>query len=289
MRMNIDRFTQASRRIDLTGLDFDVFERQPLTEDVLRCLRYMHDVELHTVCYLRDLLVTSAHRDPNITAFLTMWNMEEYWHGDAIGNVLAAHDEVAKQGRVLPMRQRLGWKDRLAPILHSLGSSIAGESFIAIHMTWGAVNEWTTQAAYARLIAKAGHPVLTDLLKRIMKQEGRHIDFYAGQAEERLDGDGRAQWMTRRALKHLWAPVGSSVMPSSEQEHITRFLFCDLEGADAARRIDQRIDRLPGQSGLRLLERETVRVRSVAPSPAPNLRDWADIRDREFHQVARAA
>jgi len=32
----------------------------------------MHDVESHTVCYLRDILVTRAHRDPEITSFLTM-------------------------------------------------------------------------------------------------------------------------------------------------------------------------------------------------------------------------
>ena len=55
----------------------------------------MHDVEGHTVCYLRDVLVTRAHRDPDITSFLTLWNYEEFWHGDAIGQVLAAHDEAA--------------------------------------------------------------------------------------------------------------------------------------------------------------------------------------------------
>ena len=27
-------------------------------------IEYMHDVELHTICYLRDLLVTPAHNDP---------------------------------------------------------------------------------------------------------------------------------------------------------------------------------------------------------------------------------
>ena len=86
-----------SRRLDTTGLDFDAFRSQPLDESVLRCLRYMHDVELHTVCYLRDLIVTSANRDPEITAFLTMWNTEEYWHGEAIGSALAAHGEPAKR------------------------------------------------------------------------------------------------------------------------------------------------------------------------------------------------
>ncbi len=258
--MDIDNFTELSRRLDTTGIDFDAFRSQPLDESVLRCLRYMHDVELHTVCYLRDLLVTSAHRDPEITAFLTMWNMEEYWHGEAIGNVLAAHGEAAKRERLVPMRQRLQWKDRVAPILHSLGSSIVGESFISMHMTWGAVNEWTTQVAYSRLIVKAQHPVLTDLLKRIMKQEGRHIDFYASQADQRLEGNRRAQWMTRNALKRLWAPVGTTVMPASEVGHMTRFLFDGTEGLAAAKRIDAKVDQLPGLHGLDLLQREVRRI-----------------------------
>ena len=54
---------------------------------------YMHDIECHTICYLRDLLVTSAHRDPEITTFLTFWSFEEYWHGEAIATVLRAHGE----------------------------------------------------------------------------------------------------------------------------------------------------------------------------------------------------
>lgn len=67
----------------------------PLDESTLRYLRYMHDVEHHTVCYLRDLLVTRAHHDPTITTFLTFWAYEEYWHGEAIGKVLHAHGEQA--------------------------------------------------------------------------------------------------------------------------------------------------------------------------------------------------
>ena len=60
----------------------------------------MHDVEHHTVCYLRDLLVTPAHRDPDLTTFLTIWTFEEFWHGEAIATVLRAHGEPAGAGRI---------------------------------------------------------------------------------------------------------------------------------------------------------------------------------------------
>ena len=82
----------------------------------------MHDVEHHTVCYLRDLLVTSAHRDPEMTTFLTLWTFEEFWHGEAIAAVLAAHDEPAgaRSHRAAARARSAG--DRVAPLLHGVGS-----------------------------------------------------------------------------------------------------------------------------------------------------------------------
>ena len=203
---DIDAFKARSAPVSLEGVDLDSFRDEPLDPDSLRCLRYMHDVEYHTVCYLRDLLVTPAHRDPTITTFLTLWNLEEMYHGEAIGAVLAAHGEPAGRPRIGSTRQRLGRFDRLAPAAHTIGSLLVGQAWTAVHMTWGAVNEWTAQAAYARLGQRAGHPALSTLLGRIMRQEGRHADFYARQAERRLRVDARARWLTRTALRRWWAP-----------------------------------------------------------------------------------
>ena len=151
----------------------------------------MHDVELHTICYLRDLLVTPAHNDPDVTTFLSCWAYEELWHGEALGDVLAAHGRARGSSRGVGRCARgSGWRDRIRPFLSALGSSIVGERLVAVHMTWGAVNEWTTQAAYARLAQRADHPVLTELTKRIARQEGRHIDFYSAEARRRLAESG---------------------------------------------------------------------------------------------------
>jgi hypothetical protein len=253
VRIDPDRYAQRAARLDLTGIDFDAFRTRPLDAAVLRCLRYMHDVEHHTVCYLRDLLVTPAHRDPRITTFLTVWSYEEMWHGEAIGRVLAAHGEDAGAPRVARLRRGLGLRDRVAPALHALGSAVAGSGFGALHMTWGAVNEWTTQAGYARLIDRAQHPVLTDLLNRIMRQEGGHIAFYAAEADTRLADHPGARRVVRWALRRLWRPVGAGVMPAEEVAFMVRTLFGDQPGQDIAARIDRRIDRLPGLADLRLV------------------------------------
>ena len=57
---------------------------------------------------------------------------------------------------------------------------------MAMYLAWGAVNEWTTQAGYQQLSRIAKHPVLSELLSRIVRQEGRHIAFYQQEAAQRL-------------------------------------------------------------------------------------------------------
>jgi hypothetical protein len=215
----------------------------------------MHDIELHTICYLRDLLVTSAHRDPEITTFLTFWSFEEFWHGEAIAEVLRAHGEPAGAARVRELRRTRRAAEATKPFVHGLASLLVGPSMTAVHMTWGAINEWTTQAGYAQLARRCDHPVLTEMLRRIMRQEGRHIDFYAAQASKRLHGNRRAQWLTRKALTRFWAPVGSDVMPDAEVRHLISYLFGGGDGAAMAARIDRRIDNLPGLAGLDLVGR----------------------------------
>ncbi len=259
--MRVDTATlveRASERVRWDDLDVGSFADRPVDRAALRCIRYMHDVEYHTVCYLRDLLLTPAHADARVTAFLNMWTFQEYWHGEALAAVLAAHGERHGEDRVAALRGRLGARDKLRPLLMALGGWLGGTDFTAVHMTWGAVNEWTTQAGYSQLSLRARHPVLSDLLKRIMRQEGRHIDFYAGEAGERLARSRRAQRLTRLALLRFWAPVGSGLMPEEEVAHLAGYLFGDGEGREAARRIDRQIDRLPGLAGLRLVERATA-------------------------------
>jgi len=271
MRFSIDDYQRMVRPVAVDDLDLEhAFVDRPLTEPILRCLRYMHDIELHTVCYLRDLLVTPAHRDPEITTFLTMWSYEELWHGDAISRVLRAHGEVAGRPRVEAMRRRRRTAEAMKPLLHGVGGALVGPSITAVHMTWGALNEWTTQAGYARLSTLADHDVLSELLHRIMRQEGRHIDFYASQAHRRLAESRRAQRLTRLALRTAWHPVGSDVMPAAEVEHLVGFLFGDPDGQATAERIDRRMDRLPGLADLHLVTSAVARVAHVAGSRHPS-------------------
>jgi hypothetical protein len=203
------------------------------------------------VCYLRDLLVTRAHRDPEVTAFMTHWNHEEYWHGEAIANVLTAHGEPAGRPRIARLRRSR--REAFRPLAF-WAASIVGEQVVAVAMTWGAINEMVTQASYGLLAAKADHPTLTELLRRIMRQEGTHIDFYTWQARRRLGKDTTARRLTRRVLERWWEPVGAGVAAETETAFMARHLFGDRPGRSAADRIDRRVRRLPGLEGLNLVQ-----------------------------------
>ena len=116
MSFQVDEYAKSIVPVRWDDLDLDNFRREPLSGDALRCLRYMSDVETHTVCYLRDLLVTPSHADPEITKFLTMWNFEEYWHGEVLDEVLEVHGVPTGPEHTMALRKRMGWRDRLAPI-----------------------------------------------------------------------------------------------------------------------------------------------------------------------------
>ena len=79
MAIPIEKFQEQGGRLKTDDLDFEAFRRQPLPPHVLRCLSYMHDIEYQTVLYTRELLLLPAWKDPQFTAFLTLWNYEEYW------------------------------------------------------------------------------------------------------------------------------------------------------------------------------------------------------------------
>jgi hypothetical protein len=243
---------RRSARLQTDDIDFDAFRSTPLDASSLRCLRYMHDIEGHTMCYLRDVLVTSAHKDPEITSFLAAWCYEEHWHGEALAEVLNAHGEPSGHERLKALRARTRRRDAARPFLFNLSSALTPH-LTAVTMAWGAVNEWTTQAGYGRLAERANHPILRELLRRIMRQEGRHIDFYMAQARARLVKSRAAQRLARFSLAHWWAPVGAGVMPGSEVRFLARHLFGDEKGSSQAERVDRQIDRLPGLDGLHLL------------------------------------
>lgn len=285
---DLDRYLRASKRVDLSGVRWDHIREVPVSESEARCLAYMMDIETHTSVFLRDLLVTRAALEPDVTAFLSCWVYEELWHGEAFsrflgeaGWVLAPDRERVEADRAYPSRvERNQWIRRRAgskgsaKLLGMMVGSAMMRDFVALHMTWGAANELSTLTSYHRLIAKTEHVELVHLLNAIIKDERRHFAFYRTQARMRLARSPAARRMTRWAMEHLWAIVGTGVRPQSETDFIVRHLFGDEDGRAAADEMDRTMAELPGLEGCRFFARagrEAAARASTVTTSAPGM------------------
>lgn len=266
---DLDKYLRASKKVDLSGVRWSEISDHPVTSAEARCLTYMMDIESHTVIFLRDLLATRAAFEPDITAFLSCWVYEELWHGETFSRFLGeAGFKIEPDGErpggdtALPtrvarntwIRRAMGSKGYFAHLGTLAGSALVKE-FPAIHMTWGAVNEFSTLTAYHRLIAKTQHPVMIDLLQRVIKDERRHYAFYRNQARLRLARSSQARKATRWAMERVWAPVGTGVRPQAETDFVVAYLMGDAEGIQTAREMDAAMSTLPGLEGLRIVEK----------------------------------
>ena len=246
---DLDGYISRSRAIDISAIAWDQVPRHPLPREAVRTLRYMQDIESHTIVYLRTLLDTRAIDDPEVATFLACWLYEETFHGIALARfVRAAGFDIEPRPRsVMTIRQAI--EARLTSWL-----AFAWPDFVAVHMAWGAINELTTLTGYRRLAAVVDHPVLRDLLERIVLDESRHFFFYFKQAEQRLQRNPATARITRAVIERFWAPVGSGVQPAMETRFLARYLFSGREGRAAARKVDATIHDLPGLAGVPLLD-----------------------------------
>ena len=88
MDFDLDWFIRTSDRVDLSEGEWHQTSEPLLTDAEVRELRYMMDIETNTVILLRDVLATQTAFDPDVTAFLSCWNFEELWHGEAFSRLL---------------------------------------------------------------------------------------------------------------------------------------------------------------------------------------------------------
>jgi hypothetical protein len=247
---DLDAWVARSGALDLEAIAWAEVLKYPVSPATVRTLTYMQDIEFHTIIYLRSLLATRAIDDPEVATFLACWVHEETFHGLALARFLEA------AGHPLPPRATPRGQEPWLKRLEGWATATVSKTwpdFCAVHMTWGAINELTTLTGYLRLKTVAEHPVLSNVLERIMLDESRHFFFYYRQAEARLRRPGAAR-VARLLVDRFWAPVGSGVGPAAELEFLARYLFAGDEGRAAARKVDDTIRKLPGFERAQLLE-----------------------------------
>ena len=191
---------------------------------------------------------TRAIDDPEVATFLACWLYEETFHGRALARFLEAagrRDGERRAALARAARRARSRRSRTALLAR------AWPDFVAVHMTWGAINELTTLTGYQRLAAVAGHPVLARAPRAHHARRVAPLLLLLPAGRAAAARGPRAARVARALVDRFWAPVGSGVQPAAETRFLATYLFAGAEGRAAARRVDETIRRLPGFADVR--------------------------------------
>ena len=226
-------------------------KKYPLDKKFIPVLLFMRDVEVLTDMYHQEMLRTPTGRDPHISKFMERWGIEEITHGEVIDRFLnEAGYETSKNWKTEVRRSVPTSYDLTTKIITSL-TNLVGKKFTATHMTFGAINELSTAQAYRSMIELANHPILTQILKAIIREESAHTQFYWNVAKIELRHSEFAQKMARFVIRHFWSPVGSGARSKKASDYCIQTLFGNDGGIEwLDRKITKHIYELPGFKGL---------------------------------------
>ena len=244
LSFDVEKYVRNSRKVDISDIDLSQAAEYPITDDEVRALSYMCDIESHTIVYLRAILNTCAVEDPQTTSFLSCWAYEEFFHGHTIRQFLDAIGAPVSATRMLEVQKASSFTEWLK----ELGSSILcrfSRHFHGAYLTYGAISELSTLEGYGVLAKRTQNPILAEVVRRLAKDERRHFSFYYNKARLELQARN-AQRLTNFVIRHFWLPVGGGVKPDSEVSWILSFILGDPDGAEIASRIDTTISKLPG-------------------------------------------
>lgn len=262
----IDRFMDASGKVDLSDIDWTEVPKYPMTPEALRTLRYFMTTESSTFFYVKALMKTKAAiLEPDLAPFLCVWMYEEEFHGRAFRKFMQAYGEKVPEDHRAQMFSTRGIGERIDEIGQTVLSRVFPDGWPAVHMIWGVVQEFTTYNGYIALIERTGHPILATICQRIMKQEMKHFAFYRDQAYKRLVNNPGAQRLTTEALKIGWTPVGEGMCRKEDVHHAIRWLFDGREG-EAIDKVDRKMREMPGLEWFDLF-RKYVTKHDLGPAP----------------------
>lgn len=252
----------------IAGIPWHEVADHPFDERLVPVLLYMRDIEILTDMYHEELRRTPTGKDPFISKFMERWSVEEITHGELLNRFL---DEAG-------FHSAEDWKDEIsrgvsrayslyARLLTTLTNCV-GKSFTATHMAYGAINELCAAQAYRRLIEIADHPVLTHILKGIIREEAVHTRFYYSMARLELKRSRYAGAIARFVVRHFWQPVGSGARPEESRNYAIATLFGDAEGVEWINRtVTERVRKLPG---LEEITKVTDRIAEIGRAANPD-------------------
>lgn len=238
----------------ISSIPWHEIKNYPLPKQFVPVLIYMRDVEALTDIYHAHLRKTPTGKDKIISKFMERWGEEELTHGEVLNRFLneAGIDTAADWH--LEARRGMSLNYKINARITTWLTNRVGKSFTAAHMTYGAINEMCTLQGYRRLIELANHPVLTHLLRALMREESVHTQFYWNIAKLELERSEFAQKLSRFVIRNFWVPVGQGIKTAQEANYTVKTLFGDQNGKETIDKlINRRVQQLPGFEALNII------------------------------------
>ena len=253
----------------IASVSWDDVRRHPFDARFIPVLTYMRDVEALTDMYYMEMRRTPTGRDPVISKFMERWGHEELAHAEVLNRFLGELGVRLDSEWKTKLRRSVSNKYRLKTYLIDSLANLIGPKFTATHMTFGAIHEMTTAQGYRRVMNLAQHPVLTSILKAIIREESAHTQFYWRVARLELEQNATSRVIARRVIQHFWYPVGQGSKPKRQTENLVVTLFGQHDGVELFdKTITQRVQRLPGLAGV---ERPTEKIASICRHYQPEV------------------
>jgi hypothetical protein len=255
MYVEIEPYLATSERVDTRDIDWAAAGELGLSDDEIFALTYFADVENQSLRYLRMLLDMKIAFQPDVAAFLAIWNYEEFFHGHELEKLLKACGVQVANDRREQKQKSSRLNERLEALLVPVLSRLYPDDFPAVYLTFGAIAELTTLRGYESLAEHAHNPALRVLADRIARQERRHFAWYFNNAQALLARSRKAQRLTRTLLRLNWVPVGAGVHTPEQVARLFRVLFYPRAAArETVLGIDTKLDSLPGLERLALMQ-----------------------------------
>jgi hypothetical protein len=231
----------------ISAIPWHEVKRHPLDPRFVPVLLYMRDVETLTDMYHRELQRTPTGRDPHISKFMERWGIEEVTHGEVLNRFLNEAGYETDEKWQSQVRQNVTHTYNAYTYLITTLTNFIGTKFTATHMTFGAIHEMSTAQGYRRMKDLADHPVLTQILNAIIREEAAHTKFYWNIARLELRKNDFAQKIARFVIDHFYTPVGQGSLAKKRTEYALGTLFGDNESLEVIdKTVTQRVRQLPG-------------------------------------------
>ena len=253
----------------ISNINWSEVGKYPLDEKFVPVLLYMRDIETLTDVYYDELRRTPTGKDPIIRKFMERWSAEEQTHGELINRFLneaGIETDPKWQKQVI---NSVSTQYTVTNYLITTLTNLVGKRFTATHMAFGAIHEMSTTQGYRRLANLADHPILSEILRGIIREESAHTTFYRSVARIELEKSEISRKLSRFLIKHFWTPVGSGAKPKKESDYTIATLFSGEGGMEwIDKNVTQKIQTLPGFDGLTKVSDKIGEIVSLQTSTA---------------------